>query len=425
MNTITNHEIWPMLLGVLLASFSLRTLPIGLALLVTLWLIRRRPLRTPIDWPVILLLLMALVTCVVTVDLPTTLLAVSRLVAGIALAYGIVHWARSPAHLTLLWLGLMLTGIVLALLTPIVTDWQPGKLNIFPKALHTAMPHPLTEPLNANMVAGALVMLLPYPLAYLLLAPSPRPPLSLSPYLPLALSPRLLVSTSTLATALMLIALLVTQSRGGLLAAAAVLWLLALARSTLALGLLPLGAAGLAWLAWRGQLSALIELLGSGGSITGLPERIEIWSRALYMIQDFPFTGIGANTYPTLADLLYPFFLIPPDRHVPHAHNLLLQVAIDLGLPGLIAFLAILIVAFTCAVRRIWIASGSEAEDMRVLQTLTWACLACLVAMLIHGVIDAATWTVGRIAFLPWAVIGILLAQIPCSPPSKSGFSPG
>jgi len=33
-----------------------------------------------------------------------------------------------------------------------------------------------------------------------------------------------------------------------------------------------------------------------------------------------------------------------------------------------------------------------------------------LVAMCVHGMVDAATWIVGRGAFVPWAVIGAILA---------------
>ena len=41
--------------------------------------------------------------------------------------------------------------------------------------------------------------------------------------------------------------------------------------------------------------------------------RLEIWSRAIYMLQDFPFTGIGMGAFRQVANLLYPFFLAGPD----------------------------------------------------------------------------------------------------------------
>ena len=67
------------------------------------------------------------------------------------------------------------------------------------------------------------------------------------------------------------------------------------------------------------------------GSLEG---RIEVWSRAISMIQDFLFTGIGRGSFGPLADTLYPFFLAAPGTG-PHAHNLFLQVAVDLGILGL------------------------------------------------------------------------------------------
>ena len=60
------------------------------------------------------------------------------------------------------------------------------------------------------------------------------------------------------------------------------------------------------------------------------------------MLQDFPFTGIGMGSFEQVTNLLYPLF-IAPGGGITHAHNLFLQVAVDLGLPGLVAWLSILI----------------------------------------------------------------------------------
>ena len=84
-------------------------------------------------------------------------------------------------------------------------------------------------------------------------------------------------------------------------------------------------------------------------ALGGADQRLEIWSRALYMLQDFPFTGIGMGAFRQVANLLYPFFLAGPDAEIPHAHNIFLQVGVDLGLPGLIAWLALLILVCVCA----------------------------------------------------------------------------
>ena len=56
----------------------------------------------------------------------------------------------------------------------------------------------------------------------------------------------------------------------------------------------------------------------------------------------FSITGIGMGMFGTVADILYPFFLAP--QALFPTHNLVLQVGVDLGLPGLIGWLATLLV---------------------------------------------------------------------------------
>ena len=84
---------------------------------------------------------------------------------------------------------------------------------------------------------------------------------------------------------------------------------------------------------------------GTTGSLRTLGGRAEIWSRALYVIEDFPLTGMGMNTFRRVMPVLYPTTPIGSNdaliEDVGHAHNHLLQAALDLGLPGLIAYLAI------------------------------------------------------------------------------------
>jgi putative inorganic carbon (HCO3(-)) transporter len=48
---------------------------------------------------------------------------------------------------------------------------------------------------------------------------------------------------------------------------------------------------------------------------------------------------------------LYPLFLTTPDADIAHAHNQFLQVALDLGLPGLMAYLALIGTALWLSLR--------------------------------------------------------------------------
>jgi O-antigen ligase len=68
--------------------------------------------------------------------------------------------------------------------------------------------------------------------------------------------------------------------------------------------------------------------------------RLEIWTAGLNIVRDFPLTGVGQNMY--RAAQVRDVYPVPGygDRVVPHAHNELLQVGTDLGIPGMILFVA-------------------------------------------------------------------------------------
>ena len=161
----------------------------------------------------------------------------------------------------------------------------------------------------------------------------------------------------------------------------------------------------------------LLDLLATLQTLGGLEQRIEVWSRALYMIQDFPFTGVGMGTFQQVANLLYPFFLAGPDAQIPHAHNLFLQVAVDLGLPGLIAWLALFLLVCWSAwrVHRCGHTfARSPSPHLRVspspyLTGLGAGLLASQAALAVHGLTDTVTWGT-RPAVLVWAIWGLALA---------------
>ena len=85
---------------------------------------------------------------------------------------------------------------------------------------------------------------------------------------------------------------------------------------------------------WRIGLGRVVEALTATQALGGLDGRLEVWSRALFMTQDFPFTGIGMGTFRQVANAMYPFFLAGPDADIPHAHNLFLQVAVTWACRG-------------------------------------------------------------------------------------------
>ncbi len=391
------------------AAFNRLWLPWALLIAALFWPLRRLAtgrwsVRTPVDWPVALLLLTLPVTLWASVELEQTRPQVLRLLAGAALFYALVNWGnlnlkkiRLAANLTLA------AGLLLALAAPVLVQWNALKLAFIPSALYARFRLLASDPANPNVMAGSLVLLLPLGIGLLLFA-----------WRSLRNWERLLAAGFVVLGGGML---LLTQSRGAWLALAAALavlvslrfrrgWIFVLAAALV-------GVAGAALIG----LDQAAAYLVSSATLGGAEGRLEVWSRALYMIQDFPFTGIGMGTFTGVADRLYPFFLYAPGT-VEHAHNLFLQVAVDLGLPGLVAWLAILLGLSYTAWRVVKISSGDcRARPERSLaMTEPWllglgaGLLAAQVALAVHGLTDAVTWGMVRPAPLVWLVWGLIAA---------------
>jgi putative inorganic carbon (HCO3(-)) transporter len=69
--------------------------------------------------------------------------------------------------------------------------------------------------------------------------------------------------------------------------------------------------------------------------------RIALWESTVAMITDNPLLGIGWGAY-WMVYPEYDFFLNNPAARIVHAHNMYLHIAAEIGVPGLVAFLAII-----------------------------------------------------------------------------------
>lgn len=170
------------------------------------------------------------------------------------------------------------------------------------------------------------------------------------------------------------------------------------------------------------EFIALIGFSGEEGlSVNTLGARLEIWSRAIYGVQDFPFTGLGMNTFREVVHVLYPLFTISPDFDIAHAHNEFLQTALDLGVPGLIAFISIYIVAFWMLLKT-WRASIENktpsiisadqtalvySQDPTLIKMLVLGLGGGLFGHLIFGLTDAITLGAKPGVFY-WMLLGLI-----------------
>jgi putative inorganic carbon (HCO3(-)) transporter len=332
--------------------------------------------RTPADWPMAIIALWLPVNYWASADKGLSIQAAGNLLVGMALFYLVVavgQVGRRPLWPMYLFL---LVGAGLLLAVALVPGGLRGRLTLPGPLL--ALAQRIPETVNANVLAGAL-------LPSALLASS----LALAPTRPLIRA----ASICLFAVSAAVMAL--GASRGALFGlAVGVLALLAVLSRWHRLGAVVLATGG-GVVIWRVGLANLLELLGKGGATGSMAGRVEVWSRALYALQDFAFTGIGIGTFERVIPILYPYFLIGPDGSVPHAHNLFLQVGVDLGLPGLIAYATIVVLSLWMALAT----SQKAAGWRRYAAAGVWA---GLIGVLVHGLVDAVLWGTKPAAVLWW-----------------------
>ena len=390
-------EIWPVAFCIAASIASERALPLALAVAGAFLLIRsiaycRLTVRTPADWAVALFLLMLPVTLWATALPDITRPQVYRILTGIALYYAIVNWTTTLQRFRLLLVGNLIAGISLALIAPLSVKWIVDKLTFLPPSLYERFSLLLFDTIHSNVMAGQLVILLPPALGLLLFS-----------WQRLNWLERIVAGMAAL---FMSSVLLLTQSRGGLMAFGASLLMLIVLRWRRSWLLLPICAVIGAIAVPSVGITAILDVLTSKVTFRGIDGRLELWSRALYMIQDFPFTGIGMGLYTEIADVFYPFFLTTSSA-APHAHNLFLQVAVDLGIPGVVAWLAILMLVVTGA----WqlYRHGRVTGDGWV-AGIGAGLLCSQVALMTHGLTDAVTWGIVRAAPIVWGLWGLTIA---------------
>ena len=348
--------------------------------------------HTPADWPLLALLLFLPVGLWASPDPSVTYPRTDALVASAAL-FWVVADQRDQAWLRHSGWLLLLAGLALAVAVFAATAF-PAKLpwvQLDLSAVQARLPIPFLQPgrFNPNL-SGSLMALFLAPALALTLVGNSR-------------AQRLAAAALSLLLGLLL---LLSQSRGawlGVLAAVVVLTVLSNRRWLLLWA--PLALAGVAAvLAWGDRLAGAALLGGSSGGVADtLQGRAELWSRALYLMQDFPFTGVGLGMPERVIKLLYPLFLVGPDSQWIHVHNTYLQIGSELGIPGLIAFTALLLALAAALVRQ---ASQRKAG---VYRGLSLALLGSLVVFVVHGLVDVPLAS-PKLTILFFGLMGLMAA---------------
>ncbi len=372
---------------------------LGLGLIIATWLARRFAtgrwsVRTRIDGATLVLSGALLLSLAPSVRLDYSLPKFWGIVLGLTGLYACLNMPRSPGALRRAEFLLLLAGAAIAVLGAVGMIKPPNKL--LDERIYAALPHLVTsvrsstsvsQGIHPNELAGTLLLLIPLSLA-LSLRRDPMRWMAL------------------IACALMLAVVVLSQSRAAIfgLAAAASVGMLAwstrrrivtrLSVSMLVIGCLLIGIAASVGNGQRpsGQSSAT--------SLESLPGRIELWQRGLAMALDMPFTGIGLNTFPIILRTYYPTVFSGEVSLVPHAHDLYLQTLLDLGLFGLVSFVAIVGSAVGASMGVALRAPGTRH--------LTAGLLLGLLAHGVFSVVDAVALG-AKPGLLLWITLGLLL----------------
>lgn len=269
-------------------------------------------------------------------DLSLSLPRFSMLVFGIALFFATVRYSNEITIWSVL-ITFISFGTIMALIGLVGTHFEPpftplNNLKEVTGLLQRRIPGTSNGVINPNELAGVLCWTTPLMLSC---AIGMRRRLWLNnkaAYIGLL--------ASTIGSSILIVA---TSSRGGIFAFVASAMLVVAFfvngrwRLVLAIGFF---ITFLVLVSYSGNLSDQ-DIVGDA---LGLKGRIEIWSRAILAFQDNPLTGLSINGFRRVVHVLYPLFGISADIDLGHAHNHVLQVAMDLGLFGVISYLALWII---------------------------------------------------------------------------------
>jgi putative inorganic carbon (hco3(-)) transporter len=349
-------------------------------------------IRSPANISILGLLIMLPVTLWVTENPQKTLTEVSLLLVGIGVFYLISSLCYSAEILRKLVALYVLAGLMIIIVIPAGVNWYLRPQPAFLLNVYRIIPHIKVFAIHPNTLAVSLLTFLPFCLGLLLFSAGKMRTLEW-------------IFTS-IVVLLGLGLLLFTQSVGGWTGlAVAFLLLIYLRWRRIGLLLILVICGILVSFLIFGQPVAL-KAFTIHEIVEPLRVRSLLWVRALYLIRDFPITGIGMGTYHQVVDALYPLFNYPPESILyPHPHNVYLQIAVDLGLPGLAAWLFLLINTLFAA----WqiYCTGRERCDPWLIG-LGAGLLVSQVGLMIHGLVDnvvLAFWPVWGLAIGCWHLL--------------------
>ena len=238
---------------------------------------------------------------------------------------------------------------------------------------------------NPNVFGEYLIMLLPLAISLILARRGAQ---------------RLIGAAVTLAAGA---ALVYTWSRGAWLGAMASVGLLLVLYHAVLLRLVVPAIVALPFVA-AALPSAIVSRLTSIGNLadTSTAYRVSIWTASVNMLKDIFESGIGTGSAAFSA--VYPAYALGGAAYALHAHNLYLQIFVELGVVGIAVFVLMLFFFFR-SVFSCYRTLGDRTQATTIL-----AMGLGVFALLVQGLTDNV-WYNYRIVLLFWLLMGIVIGM--------------
>jgi len=323
-------------------------------------------IKTPLDKPIICLLLLCLLSAVFSVHRYTSIGATILLVNYLTIFYLIIHTVRTRSqfrHLVYLIIGVATFLSVFGLFKN--SGMNPCPWWHYPEITQNV--HRLASTYgNANHLAGYMEMAILLLLGYSLTG--------------ITGSKRLLMVAIAF---VLFLSLLFSLSRGGWIGAVIGLFFMALALSTgqevkkrkfivaLVAGIIVVGVIIL-------SSTATVERILALEKKEGLEARMRVWSGVINLIENYPLLGVGPGTFATVYTQYQPPGF---DRRYFMAHNDYLQFIAELGVILIPIMLWMMVNLYKKGFQKL-------KNPSRLVRGITIGALAGIAAILVHSAID-------------------------------------
>lgn len=356
-----------------------------------------------IDSSTLLLLLLLPINLWVTPDPTVTLPQIYAFGANLTLFWAVAAQRNSPWLRWSGW-GFLFIGLMLAIALVLTTQFNKTKLPFIDHHIYALLPsggYALwdQQKLNPNMSGGVLALFL-LPVMVLSWRGQSWQQRDLAKFI----------------SVLMVIVLLLTQSRGAILTVGIALLVITSLQSRwwglfwLILGL----SIGMA--AYRfGSETSLAIIFDQNQTLhtSSLAVRRELWLSAVYLIRDFPLTGVGLGQAEISIQILYPSTHPDLTGGFDHVHNLYLQAGAEMGLIALAAHLVLFGLLFYLLLRHV------RHRGSSYLGAYALCLLGSLITLLIHGLFEAITAS-PYANLIVWGLLGLMAAIATSEPPDDS-----